>query len=126
MSAQEDDPLTRKIIGAAIAVHQELGPGLLESVYETCLAYELTERGLRIEQQKALPVVYRRVQLECAQRLDLVVEDEVIVELKAVDRLHPIFEAQLLTYMRLAKLRKGLLINFNVKYLVQGLRRYML
>ena len=115
--------VTREIIGAAIAVHRELGPGLLESAYETCLAYELSERGLRVEQQKPLPVVYRDVQLECGYRLDLVVEDIVIVELKSVEKLTPVHQAQVLSYLRLANCPVGLLINFNVKILIDGVHR---
>jgi GxxExxY protein len=117
------DPLTERIIGAAIAVHEEVGPGLLESVYEACLAYELTQRGLRVEQQKPLPVVYRSVYLECGRRLDLVVEDKVIIELKAVEKMTPLYEAQLLSYLKLSGYKTGLLINFNVRYLVDGVTR---
>jgi GxxExxY protein len=117
------DRLTHDIIGAAIAVHRALGPGLLESAYEACLAFELTERGLKVEQQKPLPVVYREVRVDCGYRLDLLVEDSVIVELKSVDQLAPIHDAQLLSYLRLANLQVGLLINFNVKVLTDGIRR---
>jgi len=122
----EEDKLnsiTEAIIGAAIAVHRALGPGLLESAYEACLAFELRERGLKVEQQKALPVVYRTVKLDCGYRLDLVVEDAVVVEIKAVEHLAPIHEAQLLSYLRLADKRIGLLINFHVKILKDGVRR---
>ncbi len=115
--------VTREIIGAAIAVHRELGPGLLESAYEACLAYELTQRGLRVEQQKPLPVVYREVHLECGYRLDLVVEDIVIVELKSVEKLLPVHRAQVLSYLRLANRQVGLLINFNEKVLMNGVHR---
>lgn len=94
--------ITESIIGAAIEVHRALGPGLLESAYETCLAFELVERGLKVEQQKPLPVVYREVKLDCGYRLDLLVEEAVIVEVKAVDRLAPIHQAQLLSYLRLS------------------------
>lgn len=118
-----EDPLTRRIIGAAIAVHEALGPGLLESVYEVCLAYELTQRGLHVEQQKPLPVLYREVYLECGRRLDLVVEDKVIIELKAVEKMNPLYEAQLLSYLKLSGYKTGLLINFNVRYLLDGLKR---
>ena len=117
------DRLTHDIIGAAIAVHRALGPGLLESAYEACLAYELTERGLKVEQQKPLPVVYREVRVDCGYRLDLLVERSVIVELKSVDQLAPIHDAQLLSYLRLAHLQVGLLINFNEKVLTDGIRR---
>ena len=115
--------ITEAIIGAAIEVHRVLGPGLLESAYEACLAFELAQRGLRVEQQKPLPVVYREVKLDAGYRLDLVVEDTVIVEIKAVDRLERIHEAQLLSYLRLSGYRIGLLINFNVTLLKNGLKR---
>src|SRR5918998_345931 len=115
--------VTREIIGAAIAVHRELGPGLLESAYEACLAYELTQKGLRVEQQKPLPVVYREVHLECGYRLDLVVEDIIIVELKSVEKLAAVHRAQVLSYLRLANRQVGLLINFNEKVLMNGVHR---
>ena len=115
--------ITESIIGAAIEVHRALGPGLLESAYEACLAFELVERGLKVEQQKPLPVVYRDVRLDCGYRLDLLVEEKVIVEIKAVDRLAPIHQAQLLSYLRLSGCKVGLLINFNVKVLKDGIRR---
>ena len=115
--------ITEEIIGAAIAVHRELGPGLLESAYEACLAWELTERGLKVERQKALPVTYRGVKVDCGYRIDLLVEEMVVVELKAVERLEPIHEAQLLSYLKLSTHQVGLLINFNVKMLKQGIKR---
>ena len=117
------DHITGNIIGAAIAVHRVLGPGLLESAYEACLAFELVERGLKIEQQKPLPVVYRKVELDCAYRLDLLVEGLVIVEIKSVDNLAPIHMAQLLSYLKLSGCKVGLLMNFNVKILKDGIRR---
>ena len=117
-------PLTERIIGAAIQVHRALGPGLLESAYEACLAYELVKRGLRIEKQKPLPVVYDDVNIDCAYRLDFVVNDEVVVEVKSVERLTHIHDAQLISYLKLSKKRVGLLINFNVKWLTdEGIRR---
>ena len=119
----ELNKITETIIGSAIAVHQELGPGLLESAYEACLVYELLQRGLSIQQQKALPVNYRGVKVDCGYRIDLLVENNVIVELKAVERLEPIHEAQLLSYLKLSGYRVGLLINFNVKILKQGIKR---
>lgn len=125
MGGVGDDPLTRRIIGAAIEVHRALGPGLLESVYESCLAYELRDRGMHVEEQQPLPVVYRDIRLECAHRLDLVVNDDTIIELKAVEKLNPLYEAQLLSYLRLSQYRVGLLINFNVRYLTQGIRRFI-
>ncbi|MFI5088513.1 MAG: GxxExxY protein [Terriglobales bacterium] len=117
------DAITRKIIGAAINVHRALGPGLLESAYETCLAYELHQRGLRIERQKPLPVRYRGITLDCGYRLDLVVENSVIVEVKATEGLLPVHQAQVLSYLRLSGLTVGLLITFNVPVLKSGLKR---
>jgi GxxExxY protein len=119
----ELDSITRRIIGAAIEVHRSLGPGLLESVYEARLAYELRNLGLKVGQQKPLPITYKDVNLDCGYRLDLVVEDAVIVEVKAVDHLVPIHEAQLLSYLRLSGKRVGLLINFHVRILKNGLKR---
>ena len=115
--------ITETIIGSAIAVHKSLGPGLLESAYEACLAFEMADRGLSVERQKALPVVYRDVKLDCGYRIDLLVEEKVIVELKAIDRLLPIHSAQLLSYLKLSACKVGLLINFNVKILKSGLCR---
>ena len=123
---EELDRITEDIIGAAIEVHRELGPGLLESTYEACSAYELTQRGLKVERQKPLPVVYKRLKLDIGYRVDLLVEDQVIVELKAVDRLEPIHESQLLSYLRLSRCKVGLLINFNVRVLRDGLKRLIL
>jgi len=117
------DLITRRIIGAAIQVHRALGPGLLESAYEACLAYELAQAGLKVERQKELPLHYRQVSLDCGYRLDLVVEGCVIVEIKAVDELAPIHQAQLMSYLRLSGLKVGLLINFNVQVLKRGLKR---
>ncbi len=118
--------ITEAVIGAAMAVHRELGPGLLESAYEACLAFELVERGLSVERQKALPVKYRGVNVDCGYRIDLLVEGKVIIELKAVERLEPIHEAQLLSYLKLSGCKVGLLINFNVKVLKSGIRRLVL
>ena len=115
--------ITREIIGAAMAVHRELGPGMLESAYEACLAYELIQRGFKTERQKELPLKYRDITLECGYRLDLLVEDSVIVEVKALEALHPVHEAQLLSYLRLSGCKVGLLINFSVKMLKTGIRR---
>jgi GxxExxY protein len=117
------DQITRRIIGAAIEVHKTLGPGLLESAYEVCLAYELRQRGFSVEQQKPLPVIYKDVKLDCGYRLDLVVEDSIIVEIKAVEQLAPIHDAQLLSYLRLSGKRVGLLMNFHVRVLKNGLKR---
>lgn len=121
----ELDEISGQVIGAAIAVHRELGPGLLESAYEACLVHELRQRGVRVEQQIPQPVFYKGLQLECGYRLDLLVENRVIVELKAVETLLPIHEAQLLTYLKLRQLRLGLLINFNVPILKHGIKRLL-
>ena len=115
--------LTGKVIGLCIEIHRELGPGLLESAYEECLAYELTKAGLHFERQRALPVRYKEEQLDCGYRLDFVIEGALILELKAVTELHPIHEAQLLTYLKLDKKSLGLLINFNVPVLKHGVKR---
>lgn len=120
---KNNNPMTEAIIGAAIQVHRALGPGLLESAYETCLHYELTLSGLGVERQKAVPLIYRGTRLDCGYRIDLLVEGRVIVELKSVDRLDAIHAAQLLTYLRLSGIRIGLLINFNVPILRSGIRR---
>lgn len=118
------DRITSSIIGDAIEVHRALGPGLLESAYEACLAFDLVEHRLRIERQKPLPVVYRDVKLDCGYCLDiLVVEESVVVEIKVVDNLAPIHRAQLLSYLRLSECKVGLLINFNVKVLKNGIVR---
>jgi len=120
---QRLDDITERVIGGAIQVHRTLGPGLLETAYEACLAFELAERGLNVARQVSLPIVYRDVKLECGYRLDLVVEDSVIVEVKAVEELALIHEAQVLSYLKLSGLCVGLLINFNVVILKKGLRR---
>ncbi|HKC59749.1 MAG TPA: GxxExxY protein [Myxococcales bacterium] len=115
--------ISKSIIGAAIEVHRELGPGLFESVYEACLAYELEHNGFKVERQKTLPVSYKEIILEQGYRLDLVVQDEVVVELKSLERIQPVHESQLLTYLKLSRYRLGLLINFNVPVLRHGIRR---
>ena len=119
----ENEELTEKIIGAAIEVHRVLGPGLLESAYEAALAHELTLRGVRYERQKEMPVNYKGCLIEVGYRLVLLVEEQVVVELKAVTEMYPIFEAQLITYLKLSKRRVGLLINFNVPLLKEGVTR---
>jgi GxxExxY protein len=121
-----DSELTEIIIGAAIDVHKVLGPGLLESAYEECFCYELDLRGVLIERQKSLPLLYKGLVLDCGYRMDVVVERRVVVELKSIDKILPIHEAQLLTYMKLSGIRTGLLINFNVTILKEGLRRMVL
>ena len=125
VAAQADqlNAITEQIIGAAMDVHRVIGPGLLESAYEACLAFELRARGFRVEQQKPLPVVYKQVKLDCGYRLDMVVNDLVIVEIKAVEKLNAVHEAQLLSYLRLLNCRVGLLLNFHCTMLKHGIRR---
>ena len=120
------DPLTREIIGGAIDVHRLLGCGLLESSYESCLAHELGLRGLAVRRQVILPLRYKEIDLDAGYRIDLVVNDSVIVEVKAVEHLHPIFSAQVLTYMKLSGMRVGLLFNFHVELMKDGIRRLQL
>ncbi len=120
------DELSKAIIGCAIEVHRELGPGLLESAYEQCLAHELRLQGIPFELQKTMPVDYKGVLIDCGYGLDLLVDGKIIVELKAVSALEPIHEAQLLTYLKLAKVKIGLLINFNVQLLKEGIKRFVL
>jgi GxxExxY protein len=114
---------TDRIIGSAIKIHRSLGPGLLESAYESCLAYELDSQGLRVVRQKAVPLIYERVKLDCGFRADLVVENRVVVELKCKEQVHPVDEVQLLSHLRLLDLQVGLLINFHVVRLRDGIRR---
>jgi GxxExxY protein len=121
-----DNEITREIIGAAIEVHKQLGPGLLESAYEECLAHELQLRNLRVERQKPVPVVYKQTKLGCGYRIDLLIEGRIVVELKSVDGLAPIHDAIILTYLRLSGHRLGLLINFYVSVLKNGIRRFIL
>jgi GxxExxY protein len=125
-SDQERDPITGSIIGAAIEVHSHLGSGLLESVYEACLTWELRARNIEVEVQVAVPVLYKGLKIGLAYRLDLVVARTVIVEVKAVDRLHPLTDAQVLTYLRLMGLRTGLVLNFNVGLMRDGVRRLVI
>ena len=120
---QRRNEVTEKIIGGCIDIHRAIGPGLLESAYEECLCFELSAKGLTFERQKPVPVVYKSVRLDCGYRLDLVVEDCVVVELKAVEILLPVHDAQVLTYLKLTGLPIGLLINFNVPVLKQGVKR---
>jgi GxxExxY protein len=122
----QKDPLTAEIIGAAIDVHRALGPGLLESAYEECLCHELRIRGLTFERQVNLPVVYKGLRLNCGYKIDIIVEEDVVLELKAVEKILPIHEAQLLTYLKLSGKHVGLLINFNVPMLTQGITRRVL
>ena len=120
---KDEDTLSKEILGAAIEVHSHLGPGLLESAYEECLCRELSIRGLTFERQKPLAVSYKGVKLDCGYRLDVVVGGLVILELKAVDQIETIHEAQLLTYLKLSTLKLGILINFNVPLLKSGIKR---
>jgi GxxExxY protein len=123
---EQNDPRTSSIIGAAIEVHRELGPGLLESAYEQCLCHELHLRGLSFKCQIDIPVSYKGLKLDCGYKIDLIVSDEVIVELKSVERILPVHEAQLLTYMKLSGKPVGLLINFNTALLTRGIIRRVL
>jgi len=123
---EEINKITGEIIGAAMAVHTELGPGLLESVYEICLTKELQSKGLRVERQLPVPVTYRGEQLEVGFRVDLLVEGKVVVELKAIEKILPIHEAQVLTYLKLTNQRLGLLLNFNVVSMQDGIKRVAL
>jgi GxxExxY protein len=123
MTKADYDRLTESIIGAAIDVHRELGPGLLESAYEVCLEYELLSRGFKVQRQLMIPVLYRGLNIEAGFRADLLVNDLILIELKAIDRLEKIHEAQMLTYLKLMNLKLGLLMNFNVKLITEGIKR---
>jgi GxxExxY protein len=120
------EKITNDIIGAAIEVHKHLGPGLLESAYEECLAYELKLKGYNIERQKPVPIIYKEVKLDYGYRIDILVDDQVIIELKSIEAFAPVHEAQILTYMKFANKEIGLLINFNVTLLKNGIKRYVL
>ena len=122
----EFEGLSRQVIGCAIEVHKALGPGLLESAYEECLAHELGLQGITYRRQHPVPIEYKGVRLDCGYRIDVLVGDQLILELKAVEKLLPIHEAQLLTYMRIARVPVGLLINFNVPRLREGIKRFVL
>ena len=122
----EIERVATEIVDSAYKVHRELGPGLLESIYETCLAYELTKRGLRVERQVQSTVIYDGVRLDAGLRIDLLVEGLVIVENKAVEKMIPLFEAQVLTYLKLTQKRLGLLINFNVAVFTEAVKRIIL
>ncbi len=124
-SERQINKVSEEIIAGAIEVHRNLGPGLLEFAYEACLVYELRDRGLVVEQQKPLPIFYRDVAVEVGYRLDLLVEDAVVVELKSVEKLEPIHQAQVLSYLKLSGHRVGLLINFNVRMLKHGIKRFI-
>jgi len=118
-----ENAITDAIIGAAIAVHRELGPGLLESAYEACLTHELTQQGLKVERQKPMPVTYKGLRLDCGYRLDMLVEEKVVVEVKSVKKFDAVHEAQLLSYLRLSGCKAGLILNFNVPLLRDGIKR---
>ena len=120
---EENDSLTQTVIGFAIEVHKQLGPGLLESAYETCLCYELSEKGFSFDRQVDLPVSYKSIEIGVGYRLDIVVENKLIIELKTVERILPVHEAQLLTYLKLGGFRTGLILNFNSAVLKDGIRR---
>jgi GxxExxY protein len=120
------DKLSNKVIGCAIEVHRLLGPGLLESTYEQCLAHELNINNIEFELQYSLPVIYKDIRLDCGYRIDILIKNELIIELKSVEEIKGIHKAQLLTYMKLAGIRKGLLMNFNVKILKDGIKRFVL
>jgi GxxExxY protein len=122
----EFDKLSNKVIGCAIEVHKKLGPGLLESAYERCLSFELLCANIKHSIQKELPIEYKTIKLDCGYRIDMLIENDIIVELKSVDRILPIHEAQLLTYMKLSGIKIGLLINFNVCRLKDGIKRFVL
>ena len=122
----EFDELSNRVIGCAIKVHRQLGPGLLESTYEQCLAHELSLNSIDFKMQQPLPVQYKGITLDCGYRVDLLIEDKMIIELKSVDQIKGIHEAQLLTYMRLADIKTGLLMNFNVTRLKSGIKRFVL
>jgi len=118
-----ENEISEKIIGCALEVHKTLGPGLLESAYKECLFYKLTKSGLNVNKEKPIPVVYEEVKLDCGYRIDLLVENKVVVEIKSLDALHDIHTAQVLTYLKLGNYKLGLLINFNVVLLKQGIKR---
>jgi GxxExxY protein len=118
-----ENEISKEVVDAALKVHKQLGPGLLESAYEECLSYELIQRDLIVERQKPLPLVYEEVKLEAGYRVDLQIEKKVIIEIKAVEALHDVHLAQILTYLKLSDCKLGLLINFNVALIKQGIRR---
>ncbi len=123
---QDINILTNKVLGLAFEVHTQLGAGLLESTYESCLFYELKENNINVERQKKLPIIYKGIQLDTDYRIDLLIDNQLIIELKSVETLQPVHSAQLLTYMKLSNLKYGLLLNFNVSHLKQGIKRFIL
>lgn len=122
----EVNEITHDILDSAFKVHTALGPGLLESAYQACLCYELKKKGYKVESEKPLPLVYEEVKLDCGYRIDILVENQVVVELKTVEQFSEVHQAQILTYMKLSKNKYGLLINFNVKSLKDGIKRFIL
>ena len=126
MNNKDINKLTGKIIGLAIEIHRELGPGLLESVYKACLTYELRQSSLSFMSEKQIPVIYKEIALECGFRADIIVENNIILELKAVEKILPIHQAQLITYLKLTGLKMGFIFNFNVIRLKDGIRRIVL
>ena len=123
---QDINVLTNKVLGLAFEVHTQLGAGLLESTYESCLFYELKENNISVERQKKLPIIYKGFQLDTDYRIDLLIDNQLIIELKSVETLQPVHSAQLLTYMKLSNLKYGLLLNLNVAHLKQGIKRFIL
>lgn len=123
---QDINILTNKVLGLAFEVHTQLGAGLLESTYESCLFYELKDNNINVERQKKLPIIYKGIQLDTDYRIDLLIDNQLIIELKSVEALQPVHSAQLLTYMKLSNLKYGLLLNFNVPHLKQGIKRFIL
>ena len=123
---QDINVLTNKVLGLAFEVHTQLGAGLLESTDESCLFYELKENNINVERQKKLPIIYKGIQLDTDYRIDLLIDNQLIIELKSVEALQPVHSAQLLTYMKLSNLKYGLLLNFNVPHLKQGIKRFIL
>ena len=123
---EEINKLSSKILECAFTVHTALGPGLLESAYEECLYYELRQSGLKVEKQKVLPLVYKEVKLDAGYRIDLLVENKIVIELKSVEALHDVHTAQVITYLKLSKCKVGLLMNFNVKSLKYGIKRLIM
>lgn len=124
--SSETDRIAKEVVDGTFKVHSALGPGLLESVYGICLAHELNKRGLKFQTQVAFPIIYDNVRLDAGLRIDLLVEEKLIVEIKAIETMQPVFEAQLLTYLKLTKIRLGLLINFNVPKIKDGIKRIVL
>ena len=122
----ERDPLTAQAIGIAIDLHRELGPGLLESTYEECYFYDLVQAGLKVQRQVSVPILYKGLRIEHSHKIDLLIEGRLIIEIKTVDKILPVHEAQLLTYLKLTKIKTGLLINFQVPLLKEGIKRLVL